>query len=130
MEIKIGQKASFTKTISESDIYTFAGISGDFNPVHVNEEEARNSIFGERIAHGMLGASLISTVLGTKLPGPGTIYMGQSLSFKAPVYIGDTICAIVEVKELRPKKQAVLHTMVKNQEGKIVIEGEALVKLL
>lgn len=78
MEIKIGQRASFTKTISESDIYTFAGISGDFNPVHVNEEEARNSIFGERIAHGMLGASMISTVLGTKLPGPGTIYITKT----------------------------------------------------
>ena len=129
MEIKIGQKASFTKTISESDIYTFAGISGDFNPVHVNEEEARKSIFGERIAHGMLGASLISTVLGTKLPGPGTIYMSQSLSFKAPVYIGDTICATVEVKELLPKHQAVLNTMVKNQNDTIVIDGEALVKL-
>lgn len=129
MEFKVGQTASFAKTISESDVYQFAGICGDFNPVHVNSVEAEKSIFGKQVVHGMLGASLISTVLGTKLPGPGTIYMKQSLSFRAPVYFGDTICATVKIKELLPKGKAVLNTLVENQEGNVVIEGEAVVKL-
>lgn len=129
MEFQIGQTASFAKTISESDVYQFAGISGDFNPVHINSVEAEKSVFGKQVVHGILGASLISAVLGTKLPGPGTIYMKQSLKFCAPVYFGDTICATVKIKELLPKGKAVLDTIVENQEGKIVIEGEALVKL-
>ena len=129
MEFKVGQTASFAKTISESDVYQFAGICGDFNPVHVNSVEAGQSIFGKQIVHGMLGASLISAVLCMKLPGPGTIYMEQSLKFCVPVYFGDTICATVEIKELLPKGKAVLNTIVVNQEGKTVIEGEAVVKL-
>lgn len=129
MEYFVGQNASFAKTICETDIYTFAGICGDFNPVHINRLEAEKSIFGKPVAHGMLCASLISTVLGTKLPGPGTVYMGQTLTFRAPVYIGDTICAVVEIKELLPKGKAILSTIVKNQQGEIVIDGEAKVKL-
>ena len=128
MGYKVGQRASFAKTISESDVYQFAGISGDFNPVHVNKIEAEQSVFGKQVVHGILGASLISAVLGIKLPGPGTIYMEQNLTFCAPVYIGDTICATVEIKELLPKGRAVMSTVVENQEGRIVIAGEAMVK--
>ena len=129
MDFQVGQQASFSKTITETDVYQFAGISGDFNPVHVNKIEAEKSIFGKQVAHGILGASLISAVLGTSLPGPGTIYMGQTLKFLSPVYIGDTICAIVKIKELLPKGKAILDTEVKNQNDKTVISGEAIVKL-
>ena len=85
-EMKLGDSASFTKTVSEHDVYTYAGVSGDFNPAHVNEVEAQKGMFGKRIAHGMLSAGFISTVLGTQLPGPGTIYMGQELRFTKPVF--------------------------------------------
>lgn len=129
MEFQVGQSASFSKTISETDVYQFAGICGDFNFVHVNKIEAERSIFGKQVAHGMLGASLISTVLGMKLPGPGTIYMGQTLKFLAPVYIGDTICASVRIREIQTNGKAILDTLVKNQNDKIVISGEATVKL-
>lgn len=129
MEYKVGQSASFSKTISETDIYQFAGICGDFNSVHVNKIEAEKSIFGKQVAHGMLGASMISTVLGMRLPGPGTIYMGQTLEFLAPVYIGDTICASVRIREIQTNGKAILDTLVKNQNDKIVISGEATVKL-
>lgn len=129
MEFQVGQSASFSKTISETDVYQFAGICGDFNSVHVNKIEAERSIFGKQVAHGMLGASLISTVLGMKLPGPGTIYMGQTLKFLAPVYIGDTICASVRIREIQTNGKAILDTLVKNQNDKIVISGEATVKL-
>lgn len=127
-DIKIGDRASFSKTISEADIYTFAGVSGDFNPVHINEEFARTSLFKTRIAHGFLAASLISTVLGTQLPGPNTIYLSQELKFKAPVKIGDTITAEVEVIEKGADKKILkLKTTVKNQTGTTVIEGAATV---
>lgn len=129
MEYFEGQRASFAKTICETDIYAFAGICGDFNPVHINRVEAEKSIFGKQVAHGMLCASLISAVLGTKLPGPGTIYMNQTLKFEAPVYIGDTIYAVVELKELLPRGKAILNTVVKNQQGQVVISGQAKVKL-
>lgn len=129
MEFKIGDQASFSKTITESDVYGFAGICGDFNPVHVNKVDAEKSVFGKQVAHGMLCGSLISTVLGMYMPGPGTIYMKQELKFVAPVYIGDTLTAIAVIKELLPKRKAQIYTEVKNQEGKTVIEGEALVKL-
>ena len=128
-EIRIGDKASFTKTISESDVYQFAGITGDFNPVHVNSEFANQTIFKERIAHGLLTAGFISAVLGMKLPGPDTIYLSQKVDFKSPVKIGDTITAEVEVLEKKdPKKIIRLRTIVKNHLDVIVIDGEAVVK--
>lgn len=130
MEYYLGQSASFSKTISEYDIYNFAGISGDFNPVHINKEEAKKSIFSGQVAHGMLVSAFISTVLGMYLPGPGTIYLQQTLSFKKPVYIGDTITATVVIEEIKnEKKIAKLKTTVINQDMKVVVEGEAVVKL-
>lgn len=128
-EIQIGQKASLSKTITETDIYAFAGITGDFNPVHVNAEFAKKTIFKERIAHGLLTAGLISAVLGTKLPGPNSIYLKQELEFTAPVRIGDTITAEVEVLEKKPEKKILrLKTIAVNQKGDTVLRGEALIK--
>ncbi len=127
-ELVMGEKASFTKTISEYDVYSFAGITADQNPAHINEIYANETFFKKRIAHGMLVSSLISTVLGMNLPGPGTIYMKQNLSFLVPVYFGDTITAEVEVIEkLEEKKRIRLKTTCINQDGKIVVDGEALV---
>lgn len=127
-EMKIGDSASFTKTISETDVYLYAGISGDFNPAHVNQTEAEKGMFGKRIAHGMLSAGLISAVLGTLLPGPGTIYMGQELRFTKPVAIGDTITATATVAEMIPEKnRAILDTVCTNQNGDVVIKGKATV---
>lgn len=127
-EMKLGDSASFTKTVSEHDVYTYAGVSGDFNPAHVNEVEAQKGMFGKRIAHGMLSAGFISTVLGTQLPGPGTIYMGQELRFTKPVFFGDTITATVTVAELIPEKnRAILDTVCTNQNGEVVIKGKAIV---
>ena len=126
--LQVGESAQFTKTISESDVYLYAGITGDFNPAHINEEYARKTFFKTRIAHGLLAAGLISTVLGTQLPGPGTVYISQSLRFSAPVTIGDTITAKVEVTEVHEeKKYAKLRTSCHNQEGKMVLDGEAKV---
>ena len=127
-EMKIGDNASFTKTITDTDIYLYAGISGDFNPAHVNQVEAEKGMFGKRIAHGMLSAGLISAVLGTMLPGPGTIYMGQELRFTKPVCVGDTITATITVAELIPEKnRAKLETVCTNQDGEVVIKGMATV---
>ncbi len=126
-EIKIGDKASIAKTITEGDVYLFAGITGDQNPAHINEEVAKNTIFKGRIAHGMLLAGLISAVLGMQLPGPGTIYMGQDLKFTAPVRFGDTITAQVEVIEIIKEKIVKLETTCTNQEGAFVVEGTAIV---
>lgn len=127
-EMKIGDSASFTKTVSETDVYLFAGISGDFNPAHVNQVEAEKGMFGKRIAHGMLSAGFISAVLGTMLPGPGTIYMGQELRFTKPVAIGDTITATVTVAEMIiEKNRVILDTVCTNQNGEIVIKGKATV---
>ncbi len=127
-ELKIGDSASFSKTISETDVYLFAGISGDFNPAHVNEVEAAKGMFGRRVVHGMLTASFISTVLAMQLPGPGTIYVGQELQFRAPVFIGDTVTATVEcIEKLEERKWAKFRTTVTNQEGKVVVTGTATV---
>ncbi|MBN2283020.1 MAG: MaoC family dehydratase [Deltaproteobacteria bacterium] len=127
-EMKLGDWAEFAKTIAESDIYLYAGITGDLNPAHVNEQYAGTTFFKTRIAHGMLAAGLISAVLGTKLPGPGTIYLQQQLKFTAPVRIGDTITARAEVVEINKEKNRVrLNTTVTNQTGTTVITGEALV---
>lgn len=127
-DLKVGQTATFTKTITEADICLFAGVSGDFNPAHMDAEFAKTTPFKERIAHGMLSATFISTVLGTTLPGRGTIYMKQSVSFLKPVHIGDTVTAHVEVKELIEEKgRAILHTFCTIQDGTVVVDGEAMV---
>jgi 3-hydroxybutyryl-CoA dehydratase len=126
-EICLGDTAEFSKTFSEADIYLYAGISGDFNPAHVNEAYARKTYFKTRIAHGMLSAGLISAVIGTQLPGPGSIYMHQTLSFLAPVRMGDTITARVAVVEKIDKKKVRLKTICINQDGVMVLEGEAMV---
>ncbi len=127
-ELKIGDRASFTKTLSEADIYLFAGITGDLNPAHVDAVSAAGGMFKQRIAHGMLTASFISTVLSMKLPGPGTIYLSQNSRFRAPVFIGDTVTATVECVEKLDKRQwAKFKTTVVNQDGKLVVDGEAMV---
>jgi len=126
-DLSVGMRASFTRTVTEADIVMFAGVSGDTNPVHINEEYARHTFFKGRIAHGMLGAAYISTVLGTKLPGPGAVYIGQNLKFKAPIRAGDTVTARVTVAEVVPdRRRAVLTTRVTVGET-VVIEGEATV---
>lgn len=125
---EIGQKAQTSKTITETDVILFAGVSTDINPVHLDEEAAKQGIFGKRVAHGILVSGLISAVLGNKLPGPGSIYMGQDLKFLAPVYIGDTVTAEVEIIELIPEKSRIkLNTTCTNQDGKVVISGTALI---
>lgn len=119
-----------SKTVTETDIYLFAGITGDFNPAHMDEEAARRSAFKGRIAHGMLSAGFISAVLAMKLPGPGTIYLGQELRFTKPVRIGDTIKTTCTVEALRPDKNiARLATVCTNQRNERVLEGTATVML-
>lgn len=125
-QVKVGDKASMTKTVSEYDVYSFAGVTGDFNPVHVDKEFAKKTIFKDRIAHGMLSAGFISAVLGTALPGANTIYMGQELTFKAPVKIGDTVTATVEcVEKIEEKSRLIFRTTVTNQDGVLVVDGKA-----
>jgi len=125
-QIKVGDTAELSKTISETDVYLYAGISGDFNPAHINEVYAGKTFFKTRIAHGMLPAGFISAILGTKLPGPGTIYIKQELEFLAPVHIGDTITARAEVVEIIAEKNRIrMKTTCLNQEGTIVLDGEA-----
>ena len=127
-DIHVGDKAFLSKTISEYDVYAFAGVTGDFNPVHVNAEFAKNSLFKQRIAHGMISAGLISAVLGTELPGIDTIYMNQELSFLAPVLYGDTLTATVECIEKDDKKHRIIfRTTVTNQNDKLVTDGKARV---
>ena len=127
-ELELGESATFSKTISESDVYLFAGITGDLNPAHIDEIYASKTFFKTRIVHGMLLGGLISAVIGNKLPGPGTIYVKQDLRFRAPVQIGDTITAKVTVLELDPERnRAKLETSCENQEGLVVLIGEALI---
>ena len=127
-DVEVGQTAELTKTISESDVYAFAGITGDFNPVHVDRVAAEASRFGGRIAHGIITAGLISAVIGMKLPGPGCIYMSQTLRFTAPVRIGDTITARCEVADINVEKNRMtLATSAVNQDGETVAEGESLI---
>ena len=126
-ELNLGDRAQFSKTISESDIYLYAGVTGDFNPAHLNQPYAETTFFKSRIAHGLLVAGLISAVVANQLPGAGTIYIRQELDFLAPVYIGDTITAWVEVIGVdRDKNRVTLKTVCANQDGKEVIEGKAL----
>ena len=123
-----GDKASRIQTISDEMIRSFANLTGDTNPVHLDEVYAAGTRFGRRIAHGMIAAGLISATLANDLPGPGTVYLSQTLQFKAPVYPGDTITTTVEVKNVRPDKPIVtLSTTCTNQENKVVLEGEAVV---
>ncbi len=127
-DLEIGMKASFSKTITETDVYLFAGISGDFNPLHVNEEFAKLTPFGKRIAHGALPQSLIAPVLGMKLPGLGTIALEVTARFKAPTFFGDTITATAEVLEkLEEKRRVRMKLLWTNQRGETVATGEALV---
>ena len=126
-EIKVGDFAEFSKTVSETDIYLFAGIVGDFNPAHLNEAYAKTTFFKTRIAHGMLIAGFVSSVIGMQLPGPGTVYISQELKFLAPVHIGDTVTAHVEVSEMNMEKNRVkLKTWCVNQEGVKILEGDAM----
>jgi 3-hydroxybutyryl-CoA dehydratase len=126
-DLQVGMTATFAKTITEADIVLFAGVSGDNNAIHINEEFARTTIFGGRIAHGFLSASVISAAVANRLPGPGTVYLSQSLMFKAPVKPGDTVHATVTVKSLHPVKARAELDTVCTVNGKVVIEGEALV---
>ena len=128
-ELYVGQKASVQKTFTAADVTAFAGISLDVNPIHMSDKYAESTIFGKRIVHGILTSGLISAVLANKLPGPGTIYLGQELKFTAPVFLGDDITAEVEVAEIREDKHIVkLNTTCYNQDGKAVITGVATVK--
>lgn len=124
-DLEVGMSASFAKTISESDVYLFAGISGDNNPMHVNEEYAKQTPFGGRIVHGMFSAALISTVAGTRLPGPGCIYVDQQIKFRAPVHIGDTAQATVTVTEINERRARVICRTDVHVGDKLVATGEA-----
>lgn len=127
-EIHIGDQASLTKTITDEDIVTFAKLTGDVNPIHLLDSFAKTTMFKERIAHGMLVSSFISTILGTKLPGKNTIYLSQNMAFRAPVKIGDTLRVVAEVIEKRDDKRIItLQTNVYNQYDKVVVEGTATV---
>ncbi len=126
-DLKVGMTATFAKTITEADIVMFAGVSGDNNAMHINEEFAQTTQFKGRIAHGMLTASVISAAIAGRLPGPGAVYLSQNLRFRAPVRPGDTVHATVTVKELIPEKRRVSLTTVCTVAGKVVIDGDALV---
>ena len=126
-EIQIGQSASITKTISEYDVYAYAGVTGDFNPAHINAPYAESTFFKGRIAHGMLIASFVSTVLGMHLPGQGAILISNTADFLAPVRIGDTITAACEVIEKLEKGKVKLKSTIANQNGEVVMSGESLV---
>ena len=129
-KIRIGDKAEFAKTISESDVYLFAGITGDMNPIHINSIEAEKSFVGRRIVHGALVSGLISSVIGMQLPGPGTIYMEQDSKYVKPVFLGDTVVATVEVVEILNVSKGIirLSTKVYNQNEELVVDGYAIVK--
>jgi 3-hydroxybutyryl-CoA dehydratase len=127
-ELKVGMKAEMSRTITEADVLLYAGLSMDFNPAHINEEAAQKGMFKKRIAHGMLSAGFISAILGTKLPGEGSIYMGQELKFTAPVFLGDTVTATCEIIELiAEKNRVILSTICTKQDGTEVITGKATV---
>ena len=124
-DLAVGMSASYAKTITEADVVLFAGITGDDNPVHMNAEFAAETGFGQRIVHGMFSAGLISTVLGTRLPGPGAIYLDQQVSFKAPVHIGDTVTATATVEEVDERRRRVKLKTLCTVKGKVVAEGYA-----
>jgi 3-hydroxybutyryl-CoA dehydratase len=128
-QITVGQSASSHNTVSESDIQKFAEVSGDHNPVHMDEAYASKTMFKGRIAHGMLSAAYISSVLGNQLPGPGCIYMSQSMKFKAPVKIGDTVDTVVTVREIIPEKKRLILDTVCRVGDTVVVEGEAMLMI-
>jgi 3-hydroxybutyryl-CoA dehydratase len=128
-DLQVGQEASLSNTVSEADINAFAEVSGDKNPVHVDADYAATTIFKERIAHGMLSAGYISAVFGMKLPGPGAIYISQTMNFKAPVKIGDTVVTTVKVAELIAEKKRARFETVCAVDGKPVVVGEAVLML-
>jgi acyl dehydratase len=128
MTLRVGDAAEITRTVTDEDVRAFAEVTGDRNPVHLDDEYAAGTRFGRRIAHGMFGASLISAVLANELPGRGTVYLSQTLRFNAPVFPGDTVTARVVVKQVREDKPVVtLETFCTNQRGERVVEGEAVV---
>ena len=131
----VGDKACHTKTVTEAEVGLFAEMSGDFNPLHMNEAFARNTQFGKRVVHGCFSSALISAVIGMKLPGPGALYVSQTSNFRKPVFLGDTLTATAEVVEKFTKKEGSLNflklgTLVTNQSGVVVTEGEALVIIM
>jgi len=128
-DLTIGQSASYTRTITEADIQQFGAVSGDLNPLHFDEDYAKTTIFRGRIAHGMLSLSFLSTVLGTELPGAGSIFLGASVRFKAPVRIGDTVVASCTVREINMQKGRVTFDCLCKVGETAVIEGEAMVKV-
>lgn len=128
-QLAIGMSAMYSRTITDTDLRNFSGVSGDTNPMHLNEEYAKSTVFKSCVVHGMLTASLLSTVIGTRLPGPGCLYVSQTLSFKAPVHVGDTVYAKATVTELMPeKRRATLHTQCFVKDT-VVLDGEAVVQL-
>lgn len=128
-ELKVGDAALSRKTVSESDVYLFAGVTGDFNPLHVDEQFAKESVFGARIAHGPLTLGLCAGLLGTELPGLGTIAISNRVEYSAPVYLGDTITVRVEVASLDPEtRRAAMAVTWTNQDGTLVASGEMIVK--
>ena len=130
-DIRIGQHAEYVRTVTSEDIEMFGQVSGDYNPLHFNEDWAKTTMFKGRIAHGILTATYVSTVIGMKLPGPGTIYISQSMKFRRPVRIGDEITARVEVISKNDEKEfLVLKTVCINQEDKVVLDGEAVVTMM
>jgi 3-hydroxybutyryl-CoA dehydratase len=127
-ELRLGDWAEFSKTVTEADVVLFAGVTGDFNPAHMDQVWASRTRFGGRIVHGIFSAGLISAAIGTRLPGPGTIYLSQELKFLAPVRIGDTLTARVEVVEILERRNRLrLGTQVRNQDGSLVVDGSAWV---
>jgi len=128
-DLSVGMIERLSKTIASSDVIGFAEVTGDRNPIHLSEHFAAKTAFGTRIAHGLYTASLISAVLGTRLPGPGAVYISQTLNFRAPVKIGDTVNVAVEVKELVPEKFRARLSCTCTVEGEVVLDGEALVKV-
>ena len=124
-DLEVGMSASYAKTVTEADVVLFAGISGDDNPVHINEEFAAQTMFKGRIVHGMFSAALISCVAGTRLPGPGAIYIDQQLKFKAPVRIGDTVTATATITEINQEKRRIKMATVCTIKDKVVVDGEA-----
>jgi 3-hydroxybutyryl-CoA dehydratase len=128
-DLSVGMTETLKKTVSSSDVVGFAQLTGDRNPIHLSEHFAARTSFGKRIAHGLYTASLISAVLGTRLPGPGAIYISQTLNFRAPVKLGDTVLVTVTVRELIPEKSRARLSCICSVDGEVVLDGEALVKV-
>jgi 3-hydroxybutyryl-CoA dehydratase len=124
-DIETGMEVSYSQTITDADVKTYSGLSGDKNPVHMDDEYAQRSRFGQRIAHGMISSSFFSALFGTRIPGPGCVYVSQSMQFKKPVYIGETVTATVIVKSVNLKKRRIFFRTICKVKNRIVIDGEA-----